>query len=142
MKDINKFKAGKYYIGDLCYIFGESWSDISGRCDDCAFLFDKKQVFIAGTAYGDGAYKDNHDREYFVDSGTIGIVPVSLLKKDGKHTEKSVNASEGMHIVKFDNDFDVSAYNGVFEFGDLRIDTENDEQDEDDDYCLCCGRSH
>jgi len=144
MKDINKFKAGKYYIGDLCYIFGDSWSDISGKGCEEPFLYDKKKVLIGSTAYGDGAYKDNAGREYFVDSGTLGIAPVSLLKKDGKHTEKSVIASEGMHIVKFDKDFNVSVWNGVFEFGDLRIDTENEEDDEDEDdgYCSCCGRSH
>ena len=78
MKTENKqFKAGKYYIGDPCYVFGteengsKSWSDILEDTD----FFEKdtltigKKVFdILGgsTAYGDGAYqrRQHHQAQY------------------------------------------------------------------------------
>lgn len=124
---------GKYYVGDPCYIFNKSWDEI------CTMLFDegsnlltelyKKPVFIDSTAYGDGIYYDQFSRKYYVDAGLIGCLPISLLRKDSKQTISSVQKHEGMHIIDFKEDFEVSCYNGVFQFGEIIIDTSYDDED-------------
>ncbi len=128
------FKAGKYYIGDPCYIFEKSWSDV---CDSVIFKYEDeykgKPLLIGSTSYGDGTYTDDQNRKYWVDSGTIGILPISFLKVDKKETIKSINKSEGMHIVEFENDFTASIENGIFMFGDIKIDTCSDDEDWDDE---------
>lgn len=126
-----KLPKGKYYVGDPCYIFGESWSDVLAETD----FFDAetlrgKPVCAGGTAYGDGLYEDNCGREYWVDSGMIGILPVSLLRIDKKKTLKEIKASEGMHIIEFTEETEVACDNGVFRFGNIVIDTRDDDDEE------------
>ncbi len=121
-----EFKAGKYYVGDVSYV-------LSGRDYDLILeegnFFNLKTshqwngkyrgypIFVGSTSYGDGVYDDNYDRQYFVDAGIIGIVPVEAL------VSKS-NIELG-NLIEFKNDFTVSYDNGIFRFGDVVVDTKN-----------------
>lgn len=134
---MNKLKKGKYYIGDPCYIFGESWSNVLADTDffnsgGVVKLFGKECI-VGATAYGDGTYTDNFERNYNVDAGLIGALPVSLISIDKKRTVKEIAKHNGMHIVEFKDDFEVSISGGIFIFGDIKIDTANDDDDDDDD---------
>ena len=118
------FKAGDYYVGDLCYVLSDgdydSLLDISVSSNNMFQWegeFNGYPVFVAPTEYGDGVYVDNDDDEYFVDSGTIGIVPVEMINTN--------NRADLGHIISFETDFEVYYDDGIFIFGDLVIDTKN-----------------
>ena len=69
----------KYVIGDLCNCLNQD--DWFAYCDneelpDGAFSFH--------TFTGDGVYLDQEDREYGVDSGTIGIIPLDKVSDQDK----------------------------------------------------------
>jgi hypothetical protein len=122
-----KLKKGTYYVGDPCYIFGKSWSDFLNMLrffGDCDIVKVFGEECIAGrTAYGDGSYFDNFGRKYCVDSGLVGILPISLIDKDRVVTLEKIEESKCMHIIDFSEDFEVSIYNGVFNFGNVIINT-------------------
>ena len=92
--------------------------------------------FAASTAYGDGVYFDKERREYSVDAGLLGIIPLEALDLNFE--------GDGGQIIEFDEDFTVSEEDGVFTFGDVVINTksffdEDDfdcEDDCDEDSCL------
>ncbi len=127
------FKAGTYYIGDPCYVLSEKdWDKILGN--DGHSTIKGKDVFFAGTAYGDGTYEDQNKNEYPVDTGCIGIFPVEVcLKTKLKEVPKR---KMGM-IFTFDADFEVSANNGNFTFGDVEIITDGSNEEEEDCWCDC-----
>jgi hypothetical protein len=116
-------KAGKYYVGDPCYIFDKSWDkiiqDTSCFTNDIQFI-EGEQVLIGGTAYGDGSYVDNNGFEYGVDAGVIGILPVSLFDLDRRYDGEKMLGN----IITFDNDFEATIENGIFDFGDIHINTQ------------------
>jgi hypothetical protein len=126
-------KAGKYYVGDLCYVLEERWSEVCDliidghKCLDGIFtLKDGTEFAIFSTAHGDGVYSDNTGtRIYPVDSGSIGCVLFSEI--DGK----TVPIAHGCgNIIDFDDDFDPYESDGIIEFGNISIMT--DYGDEDD----------
>jgi len=130
-----KLKRGKYYIGDPCYIFDKSWDKI---LDDTDHFNDGKIVTLFGkeciagsTAHGDGVYLDNYNREYAVDAGLVGAIPVCLIFVDKCYTLKEINKNKEMHIINFKEDFEVSIEDGVFYFGHIIIDTDFTYTDED-----------
>ena len=89
---MSKLKKGKYYVGDPCYIFGKSWDKVLNDTDyfdngEIVKVF-SKDCIVGGTAYGDGIYTDNFGREYNVDAGLIGVLPVSLISIDKIYTIK------------------------------------------------------
>ena len=136
-----KFKAGKYYIGDPCYVVpDEEWDGILEHtqffgCNGVgAWGGEWKgfRMFSGSTAFGDGCYTDNQGRVYGVDAGMIGIVPFEYLDKNGV-------SGNGGQVIEFEHDFDVNLIEGVFYFGNIVIDTLGSEED-DDDYCWDCGR--
>jgi hypothetical protein len=124
------FPKGTYYIGDPCYVVDdEHWSQLLDDTD----YFQKEdqsykghQILAGDTAYGDGTYVDNFRREYGVDAGLIGILPIEAV--DNKYG----NIEELGSIVEFENDFVVEINNGAFKFGNIIINT----ADEDDDYYI------
>lgn len=133
-----KFSAGRYYVGDLCYVINEGfWDELLSQSGCLGLDFDSDQwfgifkgykVFAGGTAYGDGRYPDNFGNRYAVDSGTIGIIDATWL--DGKEVE----IRELGMIHEFEEDFEVSMpERGAFYFGDVIIDTRNEEE-EDGEY--------
>ena len=117
-------KAGDYYIGDLCYVLSDEDYDAlvkliisSNKEARWEGYFKGYRVFVAPTCYGDGVYADNDGDEYFVDSGTIGIVPEELIDSN--------NRADLGQIIEFRTDFEVSYDDGIFIFGDVVIDSKN-----------------
>jgi hypothetical protein len=134
-----QFPAGEYYIGDLCYVMHAEWGELcdlmfvapgNDMVEGDLSLADGRRVFLASTAYGDGTYNDNKENYYPVDSGSIGIIAV----KDIAPTDLENIDSGAVHT--FDNAFNIIAHAGLFDFGDVVIDTayEDSEDDEYDDY--------
>jgi hypothetical protein len=127
-------KAGKYYVGDLCYVLGDRWTEVCDliidghNCLDGIFtLKDGTEFAIFSTAYGDGYYSDNEDRGYPVDSGSIGCVLVSSITP--MELEKT-----GGNIIDFNNDFDPFESDGIIQFDNISIDTAGEEEEEEDDW--------
>ncbi|MEW6613961.1 MAG: hypothetical protein AB1401_00595 [Thermodesulfobacteriota bacterium] len=122
-------KKGTYYIGDPGYVFDESWEDFleeTEYCEDGIYEYTGEMVCVGKTAYGDGAYYDMQRRRYAVDSGSLGILPVSLLEMDNIETVESIKSKCFSHIVEMKEDFDCNVKNGVFRFGNIVIDTKDD----------------
>lgn len=137
--------AEGFYIGDICYALSEKvYHEVWGGHDyeDGKFTDpDSGNDFaVAGTAHGDGGYRDNEGHLYGVDAGNIGIVPKELCES----TEGGFYyACPGTAIFVEDG--------GVFEIylpdgKELTIDTncEADEDDEDEDDWMdnCESRSY
>lgn len=125
--------AGKYWIGDLCYVMHKEWDEvcditIDGKvCKSGEFtLNDGRRFAIYGTAHGDGVYFDKEQRDYGVDSGTIGCILVSDINED--------EILDGGHIVDFPKEFNTYSRTGVIYFGDLGIDTDPDLDCVEDEY--------
>lgn len=119
--------AGRYYVGDLCYVLENEWDEFcrltiqGNECIDGEFtLSDGRKFASFGTKWGDGGYCDQFGNEYSVDAGLIGCVQVL-------DTQHSVS---GGHIVEFTRDFDVGGgrgsmnWDGVIHIGHLQINTD------------------
>ena len=82
--------AGRYYIGDLCYVMSdEEWDEVcsitikDNKCIEGEFnLKDGRRFALYGTAWGDGLYNDQYGHSYSVDSGTIGCILESDIKEN------------------------------------------------------------
>lgn len=118
-----KLKAGKYWVGDLCYLIEDQkdWDQVVkfmfGGGDSPKYgVFKLKgaEGAIFGTAYGDGCYRDQNGNEYGVDSGTLGLFPAEFA---------SGRFADGGVIHYFPEDFPVSCVKGEMRFGHLRIPT-------------------
>ncbi len=103
--------AGKYYIGDLCYVLGNTlYKGVFGKNGYESGLYTQKDTgnffLVAGTAYGDGEYTGSDDRAFVVDAGIIGITPASCMtKNDG-----------GGHIYTFEKPVQCTFGDGIFTF--------------------------
>lgn len=133
MKTEHQLPKGTYYVGDLCYILNEVWDEVLGHTfhsdeDVPGRLKDGRKFIMYGTRHGDGAYYDEEKREYAVDSGCIGCVQVKARQKP----------VDGGHIIKFDQPFSTSKDGAVIKIGNLSIDT--DPEDEEEECCQFCGR--
>lgn len=135
-----KFKAGIYYVGDVCYVVKrEDWMPLleKSKYFNCETTgqwggeYNGFPMFVASTAYGDGEYRDDFFRKYLVDAGVIGIMPVEALTKNPE--------GQGGQIITFPHNFEVHAMKGVFHFGDVYIDTSGEEEEEE--YCPDCGHA-
>jgi hypothetical protein len=124
-------KAGKYYIGDLCYVMHNEWQEV---CDltltpnypnEGVFtLKNGKQFAIFSTAYGDGSYLDQNGREYAVDSGTIGCILVDDLTEEIRY--------DLANVVDLKTSFKPWSDGGTIHFREVSIDTDWMEADGDD----------
>ena len=121
---IDKMPAGKYYVGDLCYVMHNEWDEacklmfdpMNGEGSDGTFtLKDGRRFAIFGTAYGDGVYDDQEGREYSVDSGSIGCIKVEDIREE-------IREDLG-NIIDFPNDFYVKKNGGELIFGRVWINT-------------------
>ena len=80
---------GTYYIGDLCYALSDElydgvFRDVGGYDPGLYQKKDSTDFFLVdGTAYGDGLYKSTDLKDFAVDAGIIGIVPISLVSESG-----------------------------------------------------------
>ena len=122
--------AGKYWVGDLCYVMHPQWSEA------CALFFPPGQdnwrgnqgVFklangvrfaLFSTAHGDGTYEDREGREYPVDAGSIGCIRVEDIVDDSES-----KWFEGGHVIDFERDFTVASDGSELKFGNIVIDTD------------------
>lgn len=131
--------AGTYYIGDLCYVLGDRWSEVCEKTISSGhealagkFILDDGLEFaMLNTKYGDGRFTSNIIGEEFpVDSGSIGIVDIRFI---GKPREEIVNDALGQ-VVDFDSEFDVADKDGTLCFGEIRIYTNDEEENLDEEY--------
>ena len=114
-------KAGRYWVGDLCYIMpDEEWREVcrfmgnGSEPIEGVFRLGEHEGAIFGTAHGDGVYRDQFKNSYGVDSGTIGIFPAGVF--GGQFVL-------GGHFIDFPEDFEVSSDRGNMKFGHIKIKT-------------------
>ena len=138
--------AGKYYIGDLCYILNDD--EWHYHIDQLFIGYDRKigifhtrdNIPYANmcTIYGDGYYFDDDETGYYVDSGTIGCFPLrdDILYGD-EHMFKALikTRDNKARIETFDEPFDVY-YNidGTIIFNSIKIYTGNISDEEESDF--------
>lgn len=122
--------AGKYYIGDLCYVMHPEWSDFcsitiqgSDVLDGEFNLPDGRRFATYGTKWGDGEYPASNGARLGVDAGLIGCIRVEDISE-----EELPNISLGT-VVEFNAPFSTHSEEGVIHFGNFIVDT-----DPQDDY--------
>ena len=133
--------AGKYYVGDLCYVMHNEWDEFCGitidgdKCLDGEFnLKDGRRFATFGTKWGDGSYKDQFGKEYSVDAGLIGCIRIEDID-----LENEDNYTDGGQVIEFTRDFVVRGgrnelgrdWDGVIEIGHLVIETDPEYDTED-----------
>ena len=118
--------AGKYYIGDLCYVLHDAWDEFceitieDNRCLEGEFtLKDGRRFATYHTAHGDGTYEDELGRCYPVDAGLIGCILLSDIKDETYDDLTTLGA-----IIEFDKDFTTGSEDGILKFGNVFIDTD------------------
>ena len=130
-------KAGKYYVGDLCYVFNdEDWQAVckviidGHSCLEGEFnLPDGRRFAVFSTAWGDGEYYDQNGHSYSVDAGSIGCMLV-----DNITANKYDNLLDLGNIVEMKRDFQCYSNDGLIHIGDLEIDTDPKDDWDDMDY--------
>ena len=131
--------AGKYYIGDLCYVMHPEWDEV---CDlffpanhpprgvEGEFtLKDGRRFASFSTAYGDGTYRSNIGTSHSVDAGIIGCIRVEDIRDDQYDNIEELGA-----IVEFNQPFEVSSDQGLLIFGHVQIETAGGYDEEEDEY--------
>lgn len=143
-----KLPAGEYYIGDPCYVIADNTDDSidewhafldksgmfsSTAANEAYFDYKDHKVWMHHTAYGDGEYQDQEEKEYGVDSGLIGVVPVEVTDKE--LLDETVKGNDG-HLKTFKEEFNVFYEDGTFFIGHpedgVMIITDPDDDDEGD----------
>jgi len=128
------FPAGKYYIGDLCYVLDDEIYDaVVCNGGDGFFNNGKHTAGHFSTAIGDGSYEGTNGKTYNVDAGIIGIVPAELMK--------DAMDKEAWGVLTFHNEFkfgcthDATFYvkDEVNPANSFKIPTAGVEEDEDED---------
>ena len=127
--------AGRYYVGDLCYVMHPQWDEfcdltIAGqRCLDGEFALKNGVVFASmHTAYGDGVYRDQLGRRYSVDAGLLDCIRAEDI-------DDSTATISGGQIIDFDRPFHVTYDNGLIKMGHVEIDTAGDDDwDDEEEY--------
>lgn len=127
--------AGKYYVGDLCYVLHAEWDAVCEKIIDGhnvvdgIFTLDNGVTFASlTTKYGDGTYTDNQGREYMVDAGLIGCVALDKID-----LENPDNFLAGGSVIEFDEDFVVKSVDGRLIFGSVEIETDQTEECDEDE---------
>jgi hypothetical protein len=99
--------AGRYYIGDLCYVMHPEWKEV------CRLFFpanapprgvegeftlkDGRRFASFATAWGDGEYRSSINTLHSVDSGSIGCIRVEDIRDNTYSNIETLGA-----IVEFD----------------------------------------
>lgn len=125
--------AGRYYIGDLCYVMSAQWEEVcnitifGSSVEDGEFQLENGVRFASlCTMYGDGHYYDQIGNRYPVDAGLIGCVRV----EDIHDTEARLELGA---VIEFQHDFEVTSENGLLTFGHIEINTGDEEDDDQED---------
>lgn len=121
--------AGKYYVGDLCYVMDPEWDEV------CSLIIEDRKIiegefnlgdgrrFVSySTKYGDGCYEDQLGHEYGVDAGLIGCIRVEDISEDMSEKEMKRLGN----VVEFKQPFHcyggrTEDWNGVIRIGHLNI---------------------
>lgn len=131
----SKMPAGRYHVGDLCYVLTEEkWEEAcelmfptvdSGRQGRYGtFTLSDGTVFtILPTKYGDGCYPSSRETCFAVDSGTIGCILASSLERSGDFADAGV-----FDLEDFTPEYD----DGTLHFGDVSIYTGDDAEEDDE----------
>lgn len=124
-ENVSTLKAGVYWIGDLCYVLSEDWDDVmdlmypssnpNRHSVDGEHPWKGGKLWLHGTLYGDGCFEGTNGFNFGVDAGLIGVVPLHLVSEGARPELGSV--------VDFKEDFTVFYEDGVFQIGDIQIDT-------------------
>jgi hypothetical protein len=121
--------AGKYVIGDPCYAVPDRlWDELLKSCDFFRTPIGQAnghKVLGFGTKWGDGCYRGTDGREYPVDAGLIGLVPIELVEDPLQHSDFIVTFSKPTLCTDHDN--------GALQFGHIIIDTDPADPEEEDD---------
>lgn len=125
--------AGKYYIGDLCYVLNNKWDEFCNLTIDGNDLKDGEFELNDGTRfatyttyYGDGNYKDQSGRSYGVDAGLIGCVAIEDI------TDPDADF-EGGNVIDFPLAFETGSQEGELHFGHIVIETRNESDNNEED---------
>lgn len=121
--------AGRYYIGDLCYVMHNEWDEVcnlffppnepAGRGHEGEFtLKDGRRFASFGTRWGDGTYISNIRTRHLVDSGSIGCIRVDDIQDNTYDNIETLGA-----VVEFAQPFEVSEDSGLICFGAVEIET-------------------
>jgi hypothetical protein len=123
--------AGKYYVGDLCYVMHEEWDEVCGLffkgrtdhgCNQGEFMLkDGRRFACYNTRWGDGSYFDEARNRYPVDAGCIGCILVSDISPSDNNDVKN----GAVHDME--RDFNSSTEEGVLTFGHVVINTDYDD---------------
>lgn len=131
-----KLPAGKYFVGDLCYVMHDEWTEV------CDLLFgpndsldggvyklkDGRQFALYPTKYGDGEYRSNIGTSHGVDAGVIGCILVSDIRDNTYSDIEDLGA-----VVEFKQPFETGEHKGVISFGHVRINTDYSDEDGEDE---------
>jgi hypothetical protein len=122
-------KAGKYYIGDCCYVLSDPDYDWQEFChqffdDEENIKMGRAEIVAYSTAWGDGVYPSNIGAEFPVDAGLIGIMPKRLWKGEGEPV--------GCTLVHFKESFECYKEDGKLHFGHVTIDTDPEYAEENE----------
>jgi len=131
--------AGKYYVGDLCYVMHECWDEVCGLffegrtdhgCNEGEFnLKDGRRFVSYNTKWGDGSYYDESGNEYGVDAGLIGCIRLDDI--DFTNDQNQIN---GGNVIEFRTDFNHGGgrssmgrdWDGVIRIGHISINTDGE----------------
>jgi hypothetical protein len=125
--------AGKYYVGDLCYVMTDGeWEEFcsltikNNQCLDGEFQFkDGRRFATYGTKWGDGEYYDQYGHTYSVDAGLIGCILVDDIRANKYDNLLKLGA-----IMEFKTDFvtgggrEDGGWHGTIQFGHVAIETD------------------
>lgn len=123
--------AGKYYVGDLCYVMHEEWDEACSLffkdrtdhgCNEGEFTLKDGRRFVSiNTKFGDGEYYDQFGNSYGVDAGLIGCI-----KLDDIDMNCDDNFVRGGQVIDFPHDFECTyeLINGTIVIGHIRIETD------------------
>ena len=108
----------KYVVGDLCNALNsDDWQDY------CFQEVLPEGAFSFHTFVGDGTYTDQEGREYNVDSGTIGILPLDKVSDlDKLKTALKYRIVQVLDLPEVGED-DCYEQDGVIVLGPITINT-------------------
>lgn len=153
-----------FYIGDPCYALGDNiyrgiwgdkynyWTEESIKVEAGTLINDKESLkedlsfLVRGTHYGDGSYLGSNNFEYGVDSGTLSIIPLELIKPeviDGTihlgYTSAEMGYEDGIFIFKLNGEELEELIISIDTLQEYEIEEEDYDYDLDSNYCNECG---
>ena len=125
--------AGRYWVGDLCYVLHDAW-DGAWRCGDGVHaLADGRRIAMFATTHGDGTYYDDDGNCYGVDSGTLGCILADDIRDTSASDELGewVTATEPFTPARtYPDGLSPRSDGGVLHMAGVRIHLDRDADDE------------